>query len=495
MTNAQWERSVQYLLQLDGPTGELSGLADVVRGAREFANNEAGLEIDPTLKTDFQVAAESLAKQVAQDPAALSKIYSGTDAAGFIASFGRRAYSRPLSAEETARLSEVFDTGASLSGGGSSEFARGAGLVIEAILQSPGFLYRTELSDAGSRLNGYEVAEKLSLVLRDVIPDDALLDAAESGQLDDDSGIMTVAQQMLDSPDATAVMREYHGELFAFSRYAALEKDQDSVPEFKPEMKAELEEAAHLFLDGVFENGMGLREILTSTKGYANSTLAEFYGDDVSVSGSGFREVELGPNRPGFFTQLPFLIVNSVNRIPDSIHRGVALNLQLLCADVPSPPNVPADQIVLPPYKEGQTNRERVTAGTGPGTCGAGCHSSYINPLGFGFENYDGLGKWRDEEEGKQVDASGIYPFTDGTAEFDGPADLMNKIANGTQAHDCYAKHMAGFVLQRDLTERDRELVKMLSSSSSGASGSIKEMLLAVVTDPAFTTRAVGGAQ
>jgi hypothetical protein len=235
-------------------------------------------------------------------------------------------------------------------------------------------------------------------------------------------------------------------------------------------------------------------DLLTSTKGYANASLAELYGDGVSVSGSGFQEVELGADRPGYFGQLPFLIVNSVNRVPDSIHRGVALNLHVLCAVVPPPPNLPADQIALPPYMEGQTNRERVDAGTGPGTCGAGCHSTYINPLGFAFDNFDGMGQWRDEEEDKTIVASGSYPLRDGTIKFSGPKDLMDKLAASTQAHDCYAKHLAGFVLQRDLTEEDRGLVDALGGTSLSQSNSIKELLVSLVTDPAFTTRAAGGA-
>lgn len=494
LTHPQWERSVRELLKLDGPTDEVSSLAEDVVGLHAFSNNEINLDVSPTLWGNYQGAASRLAAQVAGSQTALSRIYSGTDSGGFIASFGRKAFRRPLTSAETTRYQEIFDTGAALRQGGASEFARGAGLVIEAMLQSPHFLYRAELGPAGSRLSGYEAAAKLSLSLHGITPDDGLLDAAERGALDSDTGISSVASEMLANPDATEVMRAYYGELFHFNRFLTIEKDRQSVSEYSSSLNTELQEAAYLYFDRLFEESLGVREMLTSTTGFVSPALARFY-DGVSAPSSGFRAMDLGPERPGYFTQLPFLILNSINMDPDAIHRGVALNLEILCVDVPPPVMDENADLSLPPTQPGQTNRERVDTATGEGTCGAGCHSTFINPLGFAFENYDGLGRLRTTDNGKPVDTSASYPFAEGALEFSGAAELMQIIADGQQAHACYAKHLASFYLQRDLNQSDRGLIDSLTATSQGPSSSIKQLLLSLVTDPAFTTRVTGVTQ
>jgi hypothetical protein len=489
LTHPQWERSVAWLLKLQGETGQRAGLTDDALATSDFSNNEELLYVSGALWTDYANAAQELAAQVAADEALLSSIYSGTDAQGFITTFGRRAFRRPLSDAEVSSYQALFDTGAGLSEGGASEFARGAGLVIEAMLQSPNFLYRVELTPAGQRLSGYEVAAKLSLLLRGVTPDDALLDAAEQGQLDTDSGTLTFAQQMLDEPAFLEVMREYHGELLTFNRYLTIEKAPEAVPEYSPELNQELQEAAYLFFDRIVGQSLGVKDILTTNVGFVGPRMAQFY--QVPAPSSGFSEVTLPAERPGYFTQLPFLILNSVNMVPDAIHRGVALNLEVLCAEIPPP----VANVSLPGEMEGQTNRQRVEAGTGEGTCGATCHGGYINPIGFAFENFDGLGQMRETDNGAPVDTASTYPFVEGDLAFSGAPELMQLMANGTQVHDCYAKHLAGFALQRDLNPDDQALVDALSSESQTAASSVKQLMLTLVTNSAFTTRATGGAQ
>jgi hypothetical protein len=284
-------------------------------------------------------------------------------------------------------------------------------------------------------------------------------------------------------------MRSYHGELFRFSRFLQIEKDPVSVPEYSSELNQELEEAAYLFFDRIVSGGLGVRDILLTDKGFAGPQMAAFY--QIQAPGSGLAEVTMPAERPGFFTQLPFLILNSVNMVPDSIHRGVALNLEVLCAEVPPP----AENVSLPSAEPGQTNRDRVDGATGDGTCGASCHGVYINPLGFAFENFDGLGQLRDMDNGQPVNTSSSYPFVEGDLAFAGASELMQIMADGVQVHDCYAKHLAGFTLQRDLSPDDQALLDTLSATSQAPGSSIKQMMLDLVSNPAFTTRVAGGAQ
>jgi len=217
-----------------------------------------------------------------------------------------------------------------------------------------------------------------------------------------------------------------------------------------------------------------------------------FGGGGAAPAPAGVTERQLGAERPGFFSQLPFLVLNGKNQNPDSIHRGASMNFEVLCAEVP-PPTVVG--VTLVDAEPDWTNRERVEATTGPGTCGGGCHGLYINPLGYAFERFDGLGRARDTDNGKDVDSTGTYPFVEGEASFDGVTSLMEIIAEGEQAHSCYAKHLAGFALQRDLTEADRPLVNALTDASRTSQSSIKQLLLTLAKDEGFVTRAAGGAQ
>lgn len=482
LTHEQWENSVRDVLRLDDVSGlSQSFTTDPPEGI--FSTNERALLVTPNLRDDYRRAAEQLAERVARDPAALARLEGVGDPAGFIAALGRRAYRRPLDSAEAERYAALFAAGPSVFGSGD-DFADGAQLVLEALLQSPHFVYRTELAPDGERLNGFEVASKLSFLLRNTTPDDALLDAAASGALDTSEGLAERARQMLDEPAAVAVVARFHSELFGFERYATIAKDPRRFPQFSEDLNPVLQRAEELLVEELFTSGRGLTDLLTSTQGFVNARIAPLYG--LSSSSEELEAVDLGPERPGIFTRLGFLAYNGTLRDPDSIHRGVEINRVMLCARLQPPPGeIPALPTVLPD----QTNRERVSAHTGPGTCGAGCHATIINPIGFAFESFDALGQLRDTDNGKPVDTAGEYQFADGLKAFDGAAELMQLIAESPQAHACFAEHLTKFSLGRDLIEADRPLVDELEASSLSDARSIKELLLAVVTSPTFSHR------
>jgi hypothetical protein len=488
LTHAQWEHSVRDVLALDQDPGlSPSFTGDPPNGS--FSNNERALTVTPNLRLDYRRAAEQLGERVARDPAALAQIFAGADGAEFIASFGRRVYRRELTADEQARYLALFDSGPSVFESGDAR-ADGAQLVIEAMLQSPHFLYRTELGDDGAPLSGFEIAAKLSFLLRHTTPNDELLDMAASGVLDTPEGAVEVARELLDGPDAAATLQRFHDELFGLDRYLSIAKDPDKFPQHEEALNPTLARAEELFLDHLFRDGLGLEALLTSTVAYANAELAPFYG--VDVSGAELQEIDLGPERPGLFTRLGFLAYNGTLRDPDSIHRGVEINRTMMCASLAPPPGIiPA----LPTAQPGQTNRERVSAHTGPGTCGAGCHATIINPIGFAFENFDAMGQLRDADNGKPIDTSSEYDFGDGLVPFDGAAELMPLLAASPRAHACYARHLAEFGLGRDVDDQDRLLIDSLQRASVLEGESIKEMFMAVVASPAFGRRSpIGGA-
>jgi hypothetical protein len=491
LTNDQWTNSVQNVLGLASPPTLAEAFQDPVSGTTDFTNNELVLDIDSRGWSDYRTAAETLATQVTSDPAQLSKLYPGTDSAGFIAAVGRRIYRRPLTPAQIASYQKLFDTGATLSGDRSA-FAKGASVVLETMLQSPYFLYRSELGAAGAPLSSYEMAAKLSLWLRNTTPDDALLDAAAgSGKLDTPEGAVAVAQKMLDEPVARAVMRKFHGEYLHFGSFADLSKP--GVASYNAAaVNPELAESSYLFFDKIFNQGLGVKDIFLSTSGFVGPNMAAFYEGGVAAPASGFAERDLGSLRVGYFLQLPFLMLYARPDGPDSIHRGKTMALDVLCAPLGQfsgeiPP--------LPPRKPGETNRIRVDLHTKG--CGTVCHNNMINPLGFAFENFDGMGQYRDMEtngsEMLPIDATGSFAFVDGTKSYQNAADLMRVLASDQQTHLCYSKKLASYSLQRDVVEADLPLLAELSSVSTSAGGSVKRMLLDLVKQDAFRTR-TGGA-
>jgi hypothetical protein len=281
-------------------------------------------------------------------------------------------------------------------------------------------------------------------------------------------------------------MRRFHGETLQFKRFDNVKKEASIVPEFTNTMASSALEAAYLFFDDIFKNDQGLADIFTTTSGYVNADLASLYGV-AAPAGNTFRQTDLGADRVGYFSQVPFLLLHSVNYIPDSIHRGVDLGLRMLCAKVETPNFVPPS----PPSPEpGQSNREVITVTTSAELCN-NCHGYYINPLGFAFENFDGLGRFRTTDNGAAVDASGTYPFVEGDKSFASHRELMNVLVDSEQAHECYAKNMMQFVLGRELETGDLPEVEALATLSQ-TRASVKELLIDLVKSPAFRTNGGG---
>jgi hypothetical protein len=289
------------------------------------------------------------------------------------------------------------------------------------------------------------------------------------------------------------VMRRFHGEFLHLDMFSDITKT--GVANFNAAIGPELTESSYLFFDKIFTKGLGVKDIFTATTGFVGPKMAAVYGSGFTAPAAGsYTEQNLGSNRVGYFMQLPFLMFWGKNGEPDSIHRGVRMNLDVMCAKL----GPPALAVPMLPQKEpGETNRQLVdntTAG-----CGMDCHNAMINPIGFAFEHFDGMGQYRDTEKDTTgaslpIDSSGEYAFIDGTKSYSGAPDLMQILATGTQAHLCYAKKLSGFALQRDVIASDMPLLTALANTSTSSSGSVKQMMLDLVKQDSFRTR-LGGVQ
>ncbi len=499
LTHFQWRNAVQDLLYLNAPPDEQveSFSPDAIVG---YDTNTAQLRVTSTLRGDYQNAAEALAEQVAASNEAINKLVpqnapveASARARAFINDIGLRAHRRPLTATEADRYFALFQKGPELFPE-LSPFAGGVRLVVEAVLQSPFFLYRTELgqgttADGRIPLTGYEVAAKLALAVTGSGPDKALLDAAASGALEAGNAPAVVADQaerLLDTPRAKATALHLHTQTYALSRYSIIQRDTNNYPEFGQGTGASMKKSAELFFQSIFDEDLGVRAILTSPTAYVDANLAPFYGFSGGF-GSQFSKVDLsGQGRAGFLMQLGFLTLFSGEFQPDPIHRGVFINEHVLCVDVGRPAaNIPP----LPDVKPGQTNRERINAVTGPGTCGQACHATVINPLGFAFENYDPVGRYRSTDNGLPVDASGAYAINDYETQFSNAHELAQQLGESDMAHRCYAEHWLSYLYGRLAIRSDDSLLDELGVKSKSENLSAKDIIRALVQSESFLTR------
>jgi hypothetical protein len=494
LSRPQWENAVRDLLKIQ----DIGDVTSRVTGdALVGLDNEAeALHIDPQLRADLEDAATVLADKVALDPAALGRLVpSDAPASGpervtaFISAFGARAYRRPLTTAELAAYQALFTRGASVYPADEA-FTAGAKLVVSAFLQSPHFLYRTELSTqaAGGRvaLSDYEIAAKLALAVAGTIPDPELFAAAASGKLRDKVELAKQAERLLTSDKGGLSVDHLHFQMYRLGTYDGIVRNQGTFPEFTTAAPPAMRDEVLKFMRYVFEQGQGVAGIFTTSVGFINSALAPLYGVPGSF-GSELTRVDLNPmQRSGLLTLAGFLSSYAVVDDPDTIHRGVFVNQRILCRELPPPdPNA----TLLKPLDAGMTNRERVEATTGPGTCGAGCHSTVINPPGFAFEHFDAVGKFRAEDRGKPIDAAAAYEFTDGLKSFDGAVEFSHLLAESSQAHACYLQNWMGYINGHPFQAEEQAVLDSLTRDSLAGKLPLRDAVIRLVTADNFLNR------
>ncbi len=486
LSHAQWENTARDLLRLDAEPG-LSATFSLDPDDKTFDTFTART-VSANLWNDYQRAAETLAERVTGDPAALQRILPAAapeDAATFVAELGLRAFRRPLSPEEHAAYLGLFEEAAE----GEADFARGAELVLTALLQSPHFLYRVERSTGaeGDRvwLDGYEIASRLSYAFWNTMPPDELLAAAGAGELDTAQGVAAWARRLLDDERAADTIVSFHEQFFGVDGYGTIAKNAVLFPTFTAELRPTLQAEARAFVrEVVARSDGGIAELLTSPIGFVNAHTAPFYGVD-GTFGEALEEVQLDPRqRAGILTQLGFLSRYASQTQSDPILRGVHVSLDVLCIDLPPPPNgIPP----LPGLGEGQTNRQRVEDSTGAGAC-RNCHVPFINPLGFAFEHYDAVGQWRDADNGQPVDARDTYELDGVRVSYDGAVELSGLLAESATVHACYSKKWFEYVFGRAPVDVERGVLDDLSSLSRGGAG-VRELLATMTTLDTFRAR------
>jgi hypothetical protein len=508
LTRFEYNRTVRDLL------GDTSNPADVLPPEEEVAgfNNQAAAltSSDLLIEQYMKIAEDVSARAVLDVDALLPDCDPGLDgsdtcALSFIQDFGSRAFRRPASQAEIERLKGVFDW--AVNDPDLGRFEDGIQLVIEAALQSPSFLYRPELG-AETPIEGdvvpftsWEMATKLSYMLWNTMPDDALFAAAEADELQTKEQIAAQATRMLEDDKARDLIRNFHTQWLLLTHLDSVTKDTSIYPAFSGSLRPLWTEEIQAFVEHVILEGDGsLQTLLTADFSFMNEELASFYGGDVldPVTGPEFRQVQLDPDRrAGFLTSAGLMATHANVNQSSPVFRGKFVREQLMCNTLPPPPN---DLVIEPPELDPNKTTKEQFEEIGANPACSGCHT-LMNPIGFIFEHYDGVGQWRDQQNGKDIDAVGEVVQTDDIdGEYDGALELASALAASTQVQECVSSQWFRFAYNRTVTQEDSCSVEQLNDVFRSSNFNVRALLVALTQTNAFLYRRAveldaGGAQ
>ena len=488
LTRFEYNNTVRDLL---GDASSPASALPAEESGNGFGNDAASQSVSSLLAEQYAAVAEGIAARATQSPASLGRLAPcATSAAGageeacartIIEGFVPRAFRRALAAGEADELLTLYRSTRTLAGG---SFAGAVAAVIEAVLQSPDFLYRLERR-TGGRPGGEELATRLSYFLWGTMPDEPLRAAARSGQLGSAEGLATQAARMLADPRARQMVRFFFDNLLPLGGLSDLERSPEQYPSFTPAIGGLMrEETQRLLEHEIFEGSGSWSGALTAPHTFVNGQLAAFYGMP-AVQGTAFRKVPLDVSRRlGVLTHGSVMAGTTHSNHTNPVVRGSFLVQKLLCVPVPLPDASLAEKVKPPDPYSGKTARERFNAHQADPVCKS-CHA-LMDPMGLALENFDAVGLYRTHENGVLIDASGSVPGTTGT--INGPVELVKKLAEAEGTHACFASHWLSLGFGRTLTSDapDDCLRQEITRAFRAAGHDVRKLLLAVVASGAF---------
>jgi hypothetical protein len=480
--------------QYDHVVSDLFGRDIAVSAAFPGDDNSMGYTVGRTLSgahvEAYFTGAEQIAATVTEDLSALLPCdAAAVDEAcvgSFVDDFVVRAYRRPITDEERADLIAAFAAGKEAFG-----TREGIEILVARVLSSPHFLYLVEENPSGAkpgdivRLRAHEIATRLAFLLWDSGPDRELIDAASDGALDTEEGIRAQALRLLADARSRRGFRDFSAQWLLTNKLAGLEKS--GAAEWNDALAADMTASVDAFVDEVvWEQSGGLKELLTADFAYVPASMAGIFGVD-APGGGAMSRMETLPKHAGLLNQPGLLAATTHDGDSDAILRGKFVRERLLCDTLGDPPPGIPD---LGEKQPGETNRERFARHTSDEAC-SGCHR-LMDPIGFGFENFDGLGRFRETDNGEPIDANGeILDGADASGTFTGTAELAAKLAASEKSATCVAKQLFRYSMGRAETNDEHVSVEQIRAAADPEDGAIRAMLEGVVTSDSFLHRVI----
>lgn len=469
----------------------------------------------PSLIEGYQRAAMEATAVVFADPAQVeatlgeaiptSRADASTLAANAVANYGTRIFRRPMTDAERVTYVDVFEDNFEDTGLLDDDFVVALSMAFQAMLQAPAFVYLIEHGQAEQdaevgelvALTSYEVASRLSYLLWDSMPDEALSAAAEAGELTTSEQIEGQVRRMLDEPAARAAVRNFHRQWLALDHVLYEMKDPARFPDWSLAMAEATAEQVERFAEHVFFDGEGtVAELLSSTDYPLNTSLASIF-DGIAPDSDSWEVMGVDATRRRGLLTLPGILAAQAHPVnPSPVLRGVYIRERILCSPLPPPPD---DADVTPPDSddaEPLTNRERYDTILDDPSCAA-CHV-YIHGLGFPFEHYDSVGAFRQTDNEQPIDASGeVLGVADVQGVVADATELAELLAQSDVAAECVAEqwYRQGFARDPDLAGGDDCMTDDLIAALAASGGDMRELLVALATSQDFTHRRIPAAE
>jgi hypothetical protein len=411
----------------------------------------------------------------------------------FVRAFGEKAFRRPLTDIEVRRYNELFAEQA----GKTGKFLEGARVVVEAMLQSPKFLFHLTSGSDGA-LRDYAVANRLSYLLWDTMPDRGLLEVAARGELRTAEGLERIARGMLQDRRARQAADEFFSQWLRFDRMLTTAKDNRRFPSFSPELAAMMVQETKLLLGQLVWNDGNFMEAYTADYSFLNADLARLYGLPEPAGEFELVKFPADVRRAGILGQASFLASTAGPVETSPTARGMFVREHLLCQVVPNPPPGVNTTLPEPTVDAVRAKRERMLEHVQNASC-AGCHR-LMDPIGFGLEKYDALGAWRDKElvdlggdEGPrrrtsvEVDINSVGEIAGlPNSTFTDSRELGRVLASNPVCQECVVKQMFRYAFGRPEAPADRSSIATASAAFRQSGFKFKEMLLALIRSPQF---------
>ena len=400
----------------------------------------------------------------------------------------RRAYRRPISEEDVARSMAFYQKGRS-----AGDFDNGIGNALSAVLVSPEFLFRVELDPAALapgtayRISDLELASRLSFFLWSSIPDDELLDAAIQGELSEPDELERQVRRMLADRRSYNLASNFAGQWLQLRNLAAFSPNIRLYPDFDDNLRQALREETERFVDHVLREDRSVLELISADYTFLNERLAKHY-EIPGIYGSRFRRVSLAPDsrRGGLLRHGSILAVTSYATRTSPVIRGKFILDKLYGAPPPPPlPNVPALDETSVSAALGM--RERLAAHRSDPVC-ASCHTT-IDPVGFALENFDAVGRWRDNDgDSGPIDASGGLP---GVGDVEGVAGLEAALLSRPELlAGTVTEKLLTFALGRGVEYYDAPAVRRILRDAEPDGYRLSALILGIVKSVPFQMRA-----
>jgi Protein of unknown function (DUF1592)/Protein of unknown function (DUF1588)/Protein of unknown function (DUF1587)/Protein of unknown function (DUF1585)/Protein of unknown function (DUF1595)/Ca-dependent carbohydrate-binding module xylan-binding/Planctomycete cytochrome C len=410
-------------------------------------------------------------------------------ARAIVEKFALRAYRRPPRTEDLEHLLKLVE----LAEQNGDRFEKGIQLAVQAVLVSPSFLFRIE-SDQRLQprenppivyLSDYSLASRLSYFLWSSMPDDELFALAEKNMLRNPANYEAQIKRMLHDPKSRALVENFAGQWLQLRNLKLANPDPERFPAFNDALRADMVTETELFFGALMREDRSLLEFVDADFTFLNERLADHYGIP-DVQGDYFRRVALvGDQRGGLITQASILTVTSNPTRTSPVKRGKWILEQILgTPPPPPPPDVPELKEEKELAKEA-TLRERMEQHRADPNC-ATCHSK-MDPLGFGLENFDAVGAWREREGKFPIDASGVLPTGQ---TFQGPKQL--KAILKTREQDfvrCLTEKMLVYALGRGLEYDDKCAVDQIVDSLAKDDYRFSRLVIGIASSDPFQKR------